>query len=266
MKRIMLKVAYDGTGYHGYQIQDGCATIEGELNKAICKLTKVDNVELIGGSRTDAGVHAMANICVFDTDSSIPGDRFMFALNQLLPDDIVVVSSCETEPDFHPRHCDSVKTYEYKIYSSDLPNPLLDRYSAHTYYKLDLERMQKAASYIVGEHDFSAFCAAGAQVDSKVRTVYECKVENAGKEDAGNTKQNTPDTFYHGEYDITVSGNGFLYNMVRIIAGTLIEAGRGHIEPEAVKDIIESKDRANAGPTAPACGLVLKEYAFCKCG
>ena len=255
LKRVFLRVAYDGTRYHGYQIQETATTIEGELHKAICDLTGED-VELIGGSRTDAGVHAKANVCVFDTESPIPGDRFIFALNQRLPEDIVILESKEVEADFHPRHCDSVKTYEYRIHCSELPDPIKRLYFAQTSYKLDTAKMQEASKYIIGEHDFSSFCASGAQVDSKIRTVYSCEVSMVTTDE----KDAVDDWGY--DIVIKVSGNGFLYNMVRIIAGTLMEVGRGHIEPIKVRDIIEAKDRACAGPTAPACGLTLWSYEF----
>ena len=244
MKRVMLTVAYDGTGYHGWQIQDNGATVEGELTKAVNKLTNEVN-ELIGGSRTDAGVHAMGNVAVFDTECSIPGEKFSYALNQRLPEDIRVIKSEEVAPDFHPRHCDSVKTYEYHIYNAEFPMPVKRLYAHFSYSKFDLEAMNTAASFIVGEHDFSSFCAAGAQVDSKIRTVYSCTVSRNDD-----------------EIIICVKGNGFLYNMVRIIAGTLMEVGRGHIKPEKISAIIEAKERSKAGPTAPACGLILKNISF----
>lgn len=244
MKRVMLTIAYDGTDYHGWQIQENGNTVEGELNKAIMQLTG-ENVELIGGSRTDAGVHALCNVAVFDTESSIPGDKFMYALNQRLDKSIRVVDSKDVEADFHPRHCDTKKTYEYRILNTKIPIPTKRLYAYHTYIPLDINRMQEASKYIEGEHDFSAFCSAGAQVDSKVRTVYSCNVTKNGD-----------------DIIISVSGNGFLYNMVRIIAGTLMEAGFGRIEPAYVESIINSMDRAKAGPTAPACGLCLVKYEF----
>lgn len=259
MRRILLRVAYDGTDYHGYQAQDNANTIEEELRNALVKLTGEKNPELLGGSRTDSGVHAQDNVVVFDTESTIPGEKFSYALNSILPNDIRVMTSREVPGDFHPRHCDTVKTYEYRIENSIFDNPIKNRFSAHNHYPLNILLMKKAAEYIEGEHDFSAFCAAGAQVDSKVRTVYSCKVyavDSEGNEFEGitNPSAGTVDIF------VRISGNGFLYNMVRIIAGTLLEVGRGAIPPEKVKDIIESCDREKAGPTATPQGLVLKEY------
>lgn len=246
MKRIMLTVAYDGTNYHGWQLQDNGDTIEEELIKAIKEVTEtVNEVSLIGGSRTDAGVHALCNVAVFDTESSIPGEKFSYALNARLPEDIKVVESKEVAPDFHPRKTDTTKTYEYRIYNAEFPLPTKRLYSHFSYTRYDLEKMQKAAKFIEGEHDFTSFCSVGAQVDSKVRTVYSCEVV---RED--------------NDIIIRVAGNGFLYNMVRIIAGTLMEVGRGQFEPETVSKIIEAKDRSKAGPTAPACGLTLVKYEF----
>ena len=235
----MLRVAYDGSKYHGYQYQEGQNTIEGELRKIL-------DTQLIGGSRTDAGVHALDNVVVFDTDSEIPADRYVFILNQKLPEKIRVMSSREVEPSFHPRKCASTKTYEYRIVNAPIMDPRRRAFACHCEYRLDVEKMQKAATAFIGEHDFTAFCAANAQVDSKVRTIYDISV--------------IKDT--NNEIVLTVSGNGFLYNMVRIIAGTLMDVGRGRICASDVAGIIESKDRTKAGPTAPACGLCLMSYKF----
>lgn len=254
MRRVMLTVAYDGTKYHGYQIQDNADTIEGELTRVLRDLTGEVN-SLIGGSRTDAGVHAKSNVAVFDTDVRIPGEKFKYALNQKLPEDIRVVESRDVAEDFHPRHCDTKKTYEYRILNSEISDPIKRLYSYHIYTPLDVERMREAAAFMEGEHDFKSFCAEGAQVESTVRNVYTVEVEDeyTGKETSRLKEK---------DIIIRVSGNGFLYNMVRIMAGTLIEVGRGHIEPQRVKDIIEACDRKEAGPTAPACGLTLVKYEF----
>jgi len=254
MKRVMLYVAYDGTKYHGYQIQDNADTIEGRLTDAVRSLTGEVN-KLVGGSRTDAGVHSRSNVVVFDTDTMIPADKFKYAINQKLPEDIRVVKSMEVDATFHPRHCDTKKTYEYHILNSEIPDPVMRLYNYHTYNPLDVEKMRQAAEYMVGEHDFNAFCAQGATVESTIRTVYSVEIE---ERPIGTGSERLMDR----EIIISVSGNGFLYNMVRIMAGTLIEVGRGHIKPDAVKDIIASKERKNAGPTAPACGLILAKYEF----
>lgn len=244
MKRVKLVVAYDGTAYHGWQIQPGARTIEGELNRTLSELLQ-EEIQVIGASRTDSGVHALCNVAVFDTDTRIPAEKLSYALNQRLPEDIRIQSSCEVEADFHPRHCDSRKTYEYRILNREFPLPTKRLYAHFTYVPLDVSKMEKAASYLIGEHDFKSFCATAAVVETTVRTLYEATV---GRE--------------NDEIVIRVCGNGFLYNMVRIIAGTLMEVGRGNLEPEGMKAILEAKDRTVAGPTAPACGLTLVKYEF----
>ena len=244
-KRVRLTVAYDGTNYHGWQIQNNGITIESELNRCLTDLLR-EPVEVIGASRTDSGVHALGNIAVFDTTSRMPAEKISYALNQRLPEDIRIQKSEQVPDDWHPRRCDSRKTYEYRIYRAQFPMPVKRLYSLFTYYELDVNRMQEAAAYLEGEHDFKSFCQTGAQVESTVRTIYSVEVEEQGENDLV----------------IRVCGNGFLYNMVRIIAGTLVEVGRGHIKPEEVAGIIAAKDRAKAGPTAPARGLRLVEIEY----
>lgn len=253
-RRILLRVAYDGTNYHGWQLQPNAATIEGELNRALCALTG-EEIVVTGASRTDAGVHALGNVAVFDTTSRIPAEKFSYALNQRLPEDIVIQSSKQVADDFHPRHCDCRKTYEYDILNRTFPLPAYRNTAYFLYGTLNIEAMRRACQAFLGEHDFASFCAAGAQVQTTVRTIYSLEVEcrplteaNVGSADQLLT--------------IRVKGNGFLYNMVRIIAGTLVEVGRGHIKPEAVAGIIAAKDRAKAGPTAPARGLRLVEIEY----
>lgn len=244
MKRVKLVVAYDGTNYHGWQVQDNGITIEEVLNRTISELVQED-IKVIGASRTDAGVHACGNVAVFDTESRIPGDKFSFALNQRLPDDIRIQESCEVDADFHPRYADTVKTYEYNILNRRFELPSKRLYAAFCYYPMDIERMNQAVAYLVGEHDFKSFCSAGAQVQTTVRTIYAVNV----------TKE---DDMVH----IRITGNGFLYNMVRIIAGTLMQVGTGLMEPEHVKEILEARDRSKAGPTAVAKGLTLVEIRY----
>lgn len=253
-RRILLQVAYDGTNYHGWQLQPNAATIEGELNRALCALTG-EEIVVTGASRTDAGVHALGNVAVFDTTSRIPAEKFSYALNQRLPEDIVIQSSKQVADDFHPRHCDCRKTYEYDILNRTFPLPAYRNTAYFLYGTLNIEAMRRACQAFLGEHDFASFCAAGAQVQTTVRTIYSLEVEcrpltgaNTGSADQLLT--------------IRVKGNGFLYNMVRIIAGTLVEVGRGHIKPEEVAGIIAAKDRAKAGPTAPARGLRLVEIEY----
>ena len=245
MRRIKLIVAYDGTEYSGWQIQPEAPTIEMYLDKAIRELTG-ENVHVTGASRTDAGVHAYGNVAVFDTESTIPGDRFTFALNRFLPDSIVIQDSWEVSVDFHPRHCDTRKTYEYRILNTAVPLPQKRNFTRHVAASIDNEKMKEAPAYIVREHDFKSFCQTGAQVESTVRTIYSVEVEEQGENDLV----------------IRVCGNGFLYNMVRIIAGTLLDIGQGKRDPMDIFTILESKDRSAAGPTAPAHGLTLVKYEF----
>lgn len=242
--RVKLIVAYDGTAYHGWQIQPGAPTIEGELNSCLSELLK-EEIQVVGASRTDSGVHSLCNVAVFDTNTRIPAEKISYALNQRLPEDIRIQSSEEVADDFHPRHCDSRKTYEYRILNRPFALPTRRLYAHFTYVPLDVEKMRQAGSYLVGEHDFQSFCSPAAVVESTVRRIYDLTIEKDGD-----------------EIIIRICGNGFLYNMVRIIAGTLMEVGRGHSKPEQIKEILELKDRQAAGPTAPACGLTLVKYEF----
>lgn len=244
VKRVKLIVAYDGTAYCGWQLQPNGRTIEGELNQALSSLLQED-IHVIGASRTDSGVHALCNIAVFDTQTRIPAEKISYALNQRLPEDIRIKKSCEVAADFHPRHCSSRKTYEYRIYQDSFPEPVRRLYTHFTYVPLDMDRMREGAALLIGEHDFKSFCSTAAVVETTVRTILSINIEKQGK-----------------EILISVCGTGFLYNMVRIIAGTLMEVGRGSYPPEHVREILEAKDRQAAGPTAPACGLTLVNYTF----
>lgn len=280
-RRILLRVAYDGTNYHGWQIQPNAKTIEGELNRVLTQLTG-EKIQVTGASRTDAGVHALGNVAVFDTASKIPAEKFSYALNQRLPEDIVIQSSLQVADDFHPRHCDCRKTYEYDILNRTFPLPAYRNTAYFLYGDLDLDAMRKACQAFLGEHDFASFCAAGAQVQTTVRTIYSLEVleqplavTGRGSKPASEVtgadpicqptetaaveqSQRSPERLM----TIRVRGNGFLYNMVRIIAGTLVEVGRGHIRPEEIEGIIAACDRAKAGPTAPARGLRLVEIKY----
>lgn len=244
MRRIMLRVAYDGTNYVGWQKQPNGLAVEEVLNRALSELTG-ENIEVIGASRTDSGVHSMGNVAVFDTESRIPGDKFSYAVNQRLPEDIVVRESSEVAADFHPRYASCKKTYEYRIYNANHPNPLNSRYTYFVHAKLDAEAMKQAAAYIVGEHDFASFCSQGAQVKTTVRTVYSLDILQNGE-----------------ELIIRIRGNGFLYNMVRIVAGTLLQVGMKAYPPEHVKEIVNLCDRTYAGPTAPPQGLTLMKIEY----
>lgn len=244
MRRVKLTIAYDGTNYCGWQVQPNGITIEEVVNKALSKLTG-ENIVVIGASRTDSGVHAMGNVAVFDTNTTIPPERIAMAVNRILPEDIVVVKSEEVPLDFHPRYCDCEKTYEYHIVNTRIPIPTKRLTNYFVSYELDIEKMREGASYLVGEHDFASFCNIKTDVESTVRTVKELEILKNGN-----------------EITIRISGNGFLYNMVRIIVGTLIRVGRGFYEPKQVKEILEAKNRKAAGVTAPPHALMLMEIRY----
>ena len=242
--RVKMIVAYDGTNYCGWQIQPNGITIEQVLNEHLSRLLK-ENIKVTGASRTDAGVHSLGNVCMFDTNTRMPAEKISYALNQKLPEDIVVVDSCEVSDDFHPRFSKSRKTYEYRILNARFRNPTrrLDTYFYH--YPLDTEKMSEAAKYLIGEHDFASFCSANSQAQTTVRTIYDCTVSKAGD-----------------IITIRVTGNGFLYNMVRILSGTLLSVGLGQIPAAQIPAIIEGKSRPLAGPTLPPCGLFLTDVTY----
>ena len=244
MKRIKLEIAYDGTAYCGWQLQPGLPTVEAALNKVLSNLLG-EEILVIGASRTDSGVHAIGNVAVFDTESVIAGEMIGGAINKRLPKDIRVQSSEEVAVDFHPRRVPSRKTYEYRILNRKLPLPTQRLYSNHIYYDLDVALMQAAADYLVGEQDFKSFCNIQAKVTDTVRTIYRLEV----------TKNEDIIT-------ISITGNGFLYNMVRIIVGTLIKFGRGEYPPEHMVDILKGRNRNLSGPTAQAHALTLIKIEF----
>ncbi len=237
--RVKLVVAYEGTNYCGWQIQPNGITIEQVLNETLSSLLG-EEITVTGASRTDAGVHSLGNVAVFETHTKMPAEKISFALNQRLPEDIVVQESCQVPEDFHPRFSKSRKTYEYRILNCRFRQPLERRTSYFYHYPLNVSAMQKAAAYLVGEHDFTSFASVHAQTNTYVRTIYALDVVREGD-----------------MIRIRVQGNGFLYNMVRIIAGTLIQVGAGIKKPEDMASILAGKDRELAGPTAPAHGLTM---------
>lgn len=244
MKRIKLTIAYDGTAYCGWQLQPGKPTVEARINKALSELLG-EEICVIGASRTDSGVHALGNVAVFDTESAIPAEKICLAVNQRLPEDIRVQTSVQVPIDFHPRKVNSRKTYEYHILNRRIALPTDRLYSTHIYYKLDVPAMQNAAEYLIGEHDFKSFCSVKTQVTDTVRTIYTLNISQIGD-----------------NITISITGSGFLYNMVRIIAGTLLEIGRGFYPPEKMAEILNGCDRSLAGPTAPANGLTLIQIEY----
>lgn len=279
MKRIKLIVAYDGTDYSGWQIQPNKETIEGVLNRELSRLLN-EEIKVIGASRTDSGVHAEGAVCVFDTESRIPGEKVSYALNQSLPNDIVIRKSEEVAPDFHPRKVPCRKTYRYSIWHDEFMKPTNQRYTHWVYTKLDLEAMNEACKYFEGKHDFKSLCSVHTDVENTERTIYDVHIEitpersvlqasglvKTSIKDGGVTNSQTKNYKPRGpqQIDIYVTGNGFLYNMVRIIAGTLIDVGQGRIKAEDIPDIIDGKNRQLAGQTAPAKGLTLVGYLYKK--
>lgn len=245
MKRVKLVVSYDGTNYCGWQFQPNGITIEEVLNKALSDLLR-EPIAVIGASRTDSGVHAKGNVAVFDTQSRIPPDKICFALNQRLPEDIRIQASEEVPLDWHPRKQNCTKTYEYKILNRKIDMPMERLYAYFCYFDLDLEKMRQAASCLIGEHDFKSFCTVRTQTEETVRTIYGLTLEKDGE----------------GLITMRISGSGFLYNMVRIIAGTLIKVGMGVYPPEHVEEILDARDRQAAGGTAPAKGLTLVSIEY----
>ena len=242
--RVCLTVAYDGTNYQGWQFQPNGITIESVLNQALSDLLG-EEITVIGASRTDSGVHSLGNVAVFDTNSKIPAEKISYALNQRIPEDIVIQNSREVAADFHPRHVQSKKTYEYRILNRRFPDPTRRKNTYFYHHALDVQNMQKAAKYFMGEHDFKSFCSVHTTVETTVRTIH--KLEVSKEKDV---------------ICIRITGSGFLYNMVRIIAGTLILAGSGAILPDEIPQILEKRNRGAAGPTAPAKGLTMIGIEF----
>ena len=242
--RIVLELSYLGTEYHGWQIQPNVTTVQGKLCEALTKIYSEPTV-CYGCSRTDAGVHAKSFVCHFDTEKPFALERLPLALNANLPKDIAVISAKEAGEDFHSRFSAKRKTYEYLVWNGKTRNALLSSRALHFPYALDRELMEKAAGHFVGTYDFSAFMAQGSQTTTTVRTVYEAK------------------TKWDGELmRFTVTGNGFLYNMVRIMVGTLLYVGQGKIAPDGIPEIIASLDRTKAGPTAEPQGLYLAKVEY----
>ena len=244
MRNIKLTIQYDGTAYHGWQMQKNAPTVQETLGNVIMELTGTKPV-LTGCSRTDAGVHAESFCCNFKSETTIPAERFPLALNTFLPADIVCLNAEDVSKEFNARFSAKGKKYTYYIQNSRFPDVFRKNYAWHFPYKINLDNMKKAAEAFIGEHDFVGFAASGFTVKTTVRTIYSLEVSK--NEDL---------------IKISVTGNGFLYNMVRIIAGTLCFAGCGKINPDDMSDIISSKDRKRAGITAPPQGLFLTEVYY----
>lgn len=244
MRNIKLILKYDGSCYHGWQTQENALTIQLCVEEAIKKLTGV-MPKVTGCGRTDAGVHATGFVCNFKSETLIPCEKLPYALNRLLPCDIVCIDAQDVDEAFDSRKSAKKKTYTYYVLNSKYKDPFYNNRAWHYRYELDIEKMKKAAQYFIGTHDFIGFAASGFTVKTTVRTIYSLDVEKTGD-----------------IVKIKVSGDGFLYNMVRIIAGTLVFAGNGKINPDEMGEIIASCDRKRAGITAPPEGLYLTEVFY----
>ncbi len=244
MRNIKLIIEYDGKGFNGWQKQPNKLNIQGEIERAIEEITG-EKIDLIASGRTDAGVHSLGQTANFKTESKIPIEKIPIAINSKLKQSIVIKSAEEVDERFHSRYNVKSKKYRYTINNSKYGSAIYRNMEYHFPVELNLEKMQKAAKYFEGEHDFKAFKASGTSSKSSVRKIYKAEVVKNG------------DRIY-----IELTGNGFLYNMVRIISGTLLDVGIGKIEPEEIKDIIDKKDRKFAGKTLPPQGLCLVEVNY----
>lgn len=245
MQRYKAIISYDGTGFFGYQVQPNKRTVQAELEAVLGKMHKGNEVKVFASGRTDAGVHAKGQVIHFDSSLEIPENRWETALNSLLPDDISVVHVKKAEPSFHARFDAKGKEYRYCLHLSSKRDPFLRNFSYRHPFPLNVDRMQEAAKFLLGTHDFSSFCAAKTEVEDKIRTIY--KIEFFQHDDS---------------LSLRFVGNGFLYNMVRILVGTLLEAGSGYLLPEEIPVILGKKDRRAAGKTAPAHGLYLWQVFY----
>lgn len=241
---IKLCLSYDGSNYHGWQRQENAVTIQQKVEEAINKIIG-HKIQVTGCSRTDAGVHALQYVCNFFSDTKIPIDKIPIALNTALPFDIRIKNAEFVDDSFHARFSAKSKTYRYYIWNKSISDPFFSRYAYHFPVKLDIEKMKLAAQALVGEYDFSAFMASGGSQKTTVRQVNYLTVESE-----------------NGKISIEINANAYLYNMVRIISGTLVYAGCGKLSLPDVKRLLETKKRVEAGITAPAQGLFLKEVFY----
>lgn len=244
MRNIKLTIEYDGKDFNGWQKQPDKLNIQGEIEKAIFLVTG-EEVELFGSGRTDAGVHAIGQVANFKTNSQIPINKFAYAINSKLKKSIIIKKAEQVSENFHSRYNCKEKTYRYIINNSEQGTAIYRNQEYHVSYPLDIQTMKKAASYFEGEHDFKAFKASGTSNKSSIRKIYKAKVKKEKE-----------------KIIIELTGNGFLYNMVRIISGTLVDVGLGKINPGDIPEIIESKDRQKAGKTLPPYGLYLMSVKY----
>lgn len=253
MRRIVLKIAYDGTGYAGWQRQDNGTAVQAVIEDTIERLFS-EKVHVMGSGRTDAGVHARGQIAAVDLQHNIPAGNLLMALNANLPEDIRILAAAEGPEDFHPQYHAKKKTYVYRFYNGKVMPPELRIFTDHVAETLDEEAMQRSIKALEGEHDFYAFRSAKAVNASTVRTIYRAELKKVAMDGS----------LMNGGslYELRITGNGFLYNMVRIIAGTVIDIGRGRIDEGAIEKALESLDRSILGLTAPAKGLTLESVEY----
>ncbi|RST71808.1 tRNA pseudouridine(38-40) synthase TruA [Siminovitchia acidinfaciens] len=245
MQRYKAIVAYDGSSFSGYQIQPKGRTVQGEIEQVLRKLHKGQPVGVTASGRTDSGVHARGQVIHFDSTLNLSGQQWIKALNSLLPDDISFSKVEVAAPGFHARFDAVGKEYRYFIYTNPVRDPFRRHYAAHVRGAVDVEAMKRAAVCLVGTHDFTSFCSAKTETENRVRTLSRLNIEEQG-----------------GELVLTFAGNGFLYNMVRIITGTLLDVGRGKMDISSIPGVLAAKDRTVAGKTAPAEGLYLWEVFY----
>ncbi len=243
--RIKLTLGYDGTEYCGWQVQPNGISVQEKLERAVFSVTG-EKVRVTGSGRTDSGVHAEGQVAHFDTQTkTVVAEKFYRALNAHLPEDIRVYDSQVVDDDFDACRKAKKKTYRYSLYLSEVENPLKERYAVRVEDNLDIEKMRNCASVFIGEHDFKCLCASGSSIKTTVRTIYNIDVNRVGD-----------------DLTITITGNGFLYNMVRILVGTLIKAGRGETDEKALKEMLLSGERSLGGRTLPAKGLCLVKVEY----
>ncbi len=244
MRRLLFKIKYDGTNYHGWQVQDNALTVQECFQNAVEKVF-LSRLDVKGCSRTDSGVHADSYYVSLDTEMNIECENAVLALNTYLPDDIAAVECREVPLDFHPRYSCKSKRYTYKIHNGKIRNPFMRNYAYHYRWRLDESYLDREAKAFIGTHDFSGFCSIKSDVDDTVRTITDARVYRIGE------------TVYF-EFE----GDGFLYNMVRIMVGTLLFINEGKIKEGELPEIIEARDRKRAGKTAPPQGLTLTEVDY----
>lgn len=240
MQRVKCTIAYDGTYFHGYQVQPRERTVQGVIEDILSTIHKGEKIRISGSGRTDAGVHANGQVFHFDTSLSIPEEKWPVVLNTRLPDEVTVKEAMFVSTDFHSRFSVEQKEYRYRIDTGISRSPFNRHFALHFPHTLSITDMERAALHLIGEHDFTSFCSAKTEVEDKIRTIHRIDIEE-----------------HEEEIIFSFVGNGFLYNMVRILVGTLLEVGSGNIPVEEIPGILEAKDRNRAGKTAPPHGLYL---------